>query len=572
MKPRIIVCGLGRTGYRIFSLLKQQGADVIGISDRPLTHNPKDEIVVGVLNSATTLLQAGIRSTQTLVLASHDDALNLAILTQARLLNPHIRIINRLYNQTLGERLDHLLSNHITLSVSALSAPIFAFSAMGNKAIGQLRLFQEIWSIQEEIIDEFHPWYQKTFNELWENPEKMFIYYLPAQGELDLVSAVIQGQKLQKGDHIIIGNRPKIKKNRWNLWKQLIKLITNLKQYKSYIKPVLIITLILFLTILFATLTYLSVNLDTPFIDAFYFSVGMITGAGGQEEVAESAPNWIKLFTAFMMIIGAGIVGIFYALINDFVLGSRIKQAWDVARIPPKNHYIICGLGGIGMQIVKQLHHQGHEIVILECDPNNRFLNTVRSMGIPVIIEDARLENTLKIAKVETASSLLAVTHEDMINVEIALTAKAINPKLAVIVRTYDSKTARSIQDVFEFESVFSPSELATHSFTAAALGGRILGNGMTDDLLWVALATLITPNHPFCQQKVKFSAMSANFVPLYLERKKQTIHGWNLLETELQSGDILYLTIPATGLDQLWRSQDNPVISSFNPAGRIHS
>ncbi|MFM7191673.1 MAG: potassium channel protein, partial [Microcystaceae cyanobacterium] len=84
---------------------------------------------------------------------------------------------------------------------------------------------------------------------------------------------------------------------------------------------------------------------------------------------------------------------------------------------------------------------------------------------------------------------------------------------------------------------------------------GRILGNGMTDDLLWVALATLITPNHPFCGKVVQEAARMADFVPLYLERQNHTLHSWPLLNIELQSGDILYLTMPATELEQLWRT-----------------
>ena len=40
MKPHIIVCGLGQTGYRVFSLLKRQGAAVVGVSDVPLAHRP----------------------------------------------------------------------------------------------------------------------------------------------------------------------------------------------------------------------------------------------------------------------------------------------------------------------------------------------------------------------------------------------------------------------------------------------------------------------------------------------------------------------------------------------------
>ena len=55
MKPLIIVSGLGRTGYKIYNLLKLQGADVVGISDhevtqkghRPITIKPDDKIIVG---------------------------------------------------------------------------------------------------------------------------------------------------------------------------------------------------------------------------------------------------------------------------------------------------------------------------------------------------------------------------------------------------------------------------------------------------------------------------------------------------------------------------------------------
>jgi hypothetical protein len=47
---------------------------------------------------------------------------------------------------------------------------------------------------------------------------------------------------------------------------------------------------------------------------------------------------------------------------------------------------------------------------------------------------------------------------------------------------------------------------------------------------------------------------MTADFVPLYIETSCQTIHGWNLLEASLSAGDILYLTMPAAKLEQLWR------------------
>lgn len=94
----------------------------------------------------------------------------------------------------------------------------------------------------------------------------------------------------------------------------------------------------------------------------------------------------------------------------------------------------------------------------------------------------------------------------------------------------------------FNLKMFFSPSELATYSFAAAALGGRILGNGMTDDLLWVAIATLITPNHPFCGKIVENIAPDGDFVPLYIAREDKNIHGWNLLTTELKKIKMYYI------------------------------
>jgi voltage-gated potassium channel Kch len=554
MKPQIIVCSLGKTGFRIFNLLRHQGAEVIGISDRPIPGALQPNIIVGNLRAASTLVSAKIRTAQTLVLAGNDDALNLAILTQAKVLNPNIRIINRLFNQTLGDRLDLTLSNHFSMSVSTLAAPVFAFAALRSKASGHLLLFEQTWPIREEIIEETHPWFGMKLSELWNNRDRMLIHYLPARGEIDLVSALLEGGCLQKGDRLIIGDRPKIRQKRSFLRKKLVKAIANLPKYQRYLRSVVIVICFLFLTIFLATMTYVSVNYNTSIVDAFSFSVGTITGVGGEDEILKGAPNIIKIFTAAIALVGAGIVGICYALINDFILGSRLKQFLDAAKVPTRNHYIVCGLGEVGIKVVRQLHAQGYDVVVIEPDDRNRFLHIARSLGVPIILEDASLSATLKTANIYRAAALITVTSNDTTNLEIALTAKALSPQLATIVRSQDSQFAHLVQEVFKFESVLSPTELATHSFVAAALGGRILGNGITDDLLWVALAVKISFDRPFCDKLVKEVAIQTDFVPLYLETKNRTIHGWQLLEAYLQPEDILYLTMPAHRLEQLWR------------------
>jgi len=556
MKPRIIVCGLGRTGYKILRLLRQQGAIVVGIHHQPVSGETAANVIVGELQAASTLQAAGIKEAHTLVIATTEDALNLSIMMQARVLNPQIRIINRFYNTNLGERLDQTLSNHLSMSVVGLAAPVFTFAALGNKAIGQIKLLQQTWPIQEEYIHENHPWKSKKLSDLWEDPTRMLIYYVPVQGKMNLVSAVLSEQQLRVGDRLIIGTQPRIRQPRKSLIRKLLKIFANIREFQKHAQSVTGMAIALLVIILLSTFTYISTKHSISFIDALYFAVGMITGAGGNDKVVENAPDSIKLFTVVIMLIGAGVIGIWYAMLTDFILGSRLKQFLDAARIPERNHYIVCGLSGIGIKIVQQLHLSGHEVVVIETDANNRFVTTAREMSIPVILADASFRATLQRSNIDTATSVLAVTSDDATNLEIALKAKALAPNIPVIVNYADPDFAGIAQQVFDFEAVLSPAELAAPAFAAAALGGRIIGNGMIADSLWVAFATVITPIHPFCDEWVKDVAKYADFVPLYVEINHETVQGWDLLETILAPGDVLYLTMPATRLNQLWREE----------------
>ncbi|MBD2442183.1 NAD-binding protein [Dolichospermum sp. FACHB-1091] len=556
MKPRIIVCGLGLTGYKILRLLRQQGAIVVGIHHQPVSGETAANVIVGELQAASTLQAAGIKEAHTLVITTTEDALNLSIMMQARVLNPQIRIINRFYNTNLGERLDQTLSNHLSMSVVGLAAPVFTFAALGNKAIGQIKLLQQTWPIQEEYIHENHPWKGKKLSDLWEDPTRMLIYYVPVQGKMNLVSAVLSEQQLRVGDRLIIGTQPRIRQPRKSLIRKLVKIFANIREFQKHAQSVTGMAIALLVIILLSTFTYISTKHSISFIDALYFAVGMITGAGGNDKVVENAPDSIKLFTVVIMLIGAAVIGIWYAMLTDFILGSRLKQFLDAARIPERNHYIVCGLSGIGIKIVQQLHLSGHEVVVIETDANNRFVTTARDMSIPVILADASFRATLQRSNINTATSVLAVTSDDATNLEIALKAKALAPNIPVIVNYADPDFAGIAQQVFDFEAVLSPAELAAPAFAAAAIGGRIIGNGMIADSLWVAFATVITPIHPFCDEWVKDVAKSADFVPLYVEINHETVQGWDLLETILAPGDVLYLTMPATRLNQLWREE----------------
>jgi Trk K+ transport system NAD-binding subunit len=65
MKPRIIVCNLGRTGYKVFRLLRQQGALVVGIHHQLIPGEAAGDIIIGELHAASTLTAAGIQQAHT---------------------------------------------------------------------------------------------------------------------------------------------------------------------------------------------------------------------------------------------------------------------------------------------------------------------------------------------------------------------------------------------------------------------------------------------------------------------------------------------------------------------------
>jgi len=85
-----------------------------------------------------------------------------------------------------------------------------------------------------------------------------------------------------------------------------------------------------------------------------------------------------------------------------------------------RNHVIICGLGQIGLRLAYQFKKEGLHVVAIETRGRTESLRKADSIGIPVIIGDARKEKYLKRAKFSRASRIFAVCSEDSTNISIA--------------------------------------------------------------------------------------------------------------------------------------------------------
>lgn len=96
-------------------------------------------------------------------------------------------------------------------------------------------------------------------------------------------------------------------------------------------------------------------------------------------------------------------------------------------------HYIICGLGRVGMEIVRSFRE--HKIDFVVIDREVELLQSVLKEGELFLIGDATEDEVLQSANIEHAKGMITCFPSDADNVFTILTAKVLNPKLFVISR-----------------------------------------------------------------------------------------------------------------------------------------
>ncbi len=155
------------------------------------------------------------------------------------------------------------------------------------------------------------------------------------------------------------------------------------------------------------------------------------------------------------------------ALINKQARG----QKWQVAMASTyRNHVIVCGIGKVGYRVVLELLKFGREVVAIELAAEGRFVEKAKTLGIPVIIADARRSSNLVKAGVERADVIIPCTDDELANLDIALDARELNPGIKVVMRMFDPDLAQRVEKGFGIHTAFSTSALAAPIFAAAAM------------------------------------------------------------------------------------------------------
>lgn len=164
-------------------------------------------------------------------------------------------------------------------------------------------------------------------------------------------------------------------------------------------------------------------------------------------------------------------------------------QKWQVAVASTYDkHIIVCGLGKVGYRTTLELLKFKREVVGIEHNNEGRFLDALRDLGVPVLIGDASRPEFLERAGIRRADAIVPATDNELANLDIALHAREINPKIKVVLRMFDPDFAERVEKGFGIHTAFSASALAAPVFAAAAMRFQVKHSFYVGDVL-LALA-----------------------------------------------------------------------------------
>ena len=162
-------------------------------------------------------------------------------------------------------------------------------------------------------------------------------------------------------------------------------------------------------------------------------------------------------------------------MITAIVVGARLTGSVRRGPRPTSDHVIVVGLGNVGSAVTGQLHDLGFDVVCVDNNPNAPGIPLARQLGLPVVIGDAFREETLRAAHLDTCLALVSVTSLDVVNLETALTARALRDDLRIVLRLTDDDLAERLEKTTGNMISRSVPYLAAPAFATAMLEHQVL-------------------------------------------------------------------------------------------------
>ena len=212
-------------------------------------------------------------------------------------------------------------------------------------------------------------------------------------------------------------------------------------------------------------------------LDALYFVWTTVFTVGYGDISPRHASDTAKLVSMLLMLAGAAFVAILYALLSGWVVSRRIDVLRGRVAVRARGHVVVAGAGKVGLRVARLLAGQGHRVVLVERDADNRHLSQLQSEGHHVIVADAAADATLRLAGVDRAAAVLALTESDATNLRLALVVHALSPDVPVVTRLVSPELSTHVADRHDALAASSIA-IGSEAFARAALAACATATG----------------------------------------------------------------------------------------------
>ncbi len=579
MEAPVVLCGLGRLGTRILRYLHSANFPVVVIDNRCASDDERLQgarFVRGDFRQRSVLETAGVAEARGVLILTGDDVVNISTVLMVRAIHPSVRVVLRLFNQSLLDRLGSVLPNVQALSTSLLTAPVLAMTAVAGQGLAAFEVEGETDGERRVVecqVGSHSRLLGRTLGEVMAHRDAVVLTHAAHHGTESFLLDIDVQTRLHPGDHLVLCARPRslsalleemgadAPSPLWAGWPRRMARVA--RRFFADIDPaVLICTSVLIGVILASTLVLCFGVEKYKVIDALFRTVSvMATGASMYEDNVEYSPG-MKVFVAMLRIIGAALLAAFTAILTNYLLRARLDGALEVRRIPEGGHLVVCGLGPIGFRVVEELLRYNEAVVVIERDAGNRFVRAARQLGVPVIIGDAGVRGVLLEARTASSRAVIAATDDDLTNLAIALLVRELHEEHRVVLLMSDPDLAHLLREAADVRHALSVPMLASPAFLASLFGDRVLRVFPLRGKLFAVLDLLIQSADPFVEHSVR--AMSVDYcltAVALLPAQGPPPHP--LLAAPLRAGDRLVAIIALTDLESLLRRRVPPAVYS---------
>lgn len=238
-------------------------------------------------------------------------------------------------------------------------------------------------------------------------------------------------------------------------------------------------------------------------------------------------------------------------------------------------HYIVCGYGRMGQQIVKDFQREAVPYVVIEDNPEQ--IPKLKEGQLPHIIGKASQDEMLITAGIRRAKGLIAVASTDEENVFIVLTARGINPHLDIVARSIREENEDKLRRAGA-NRVMSPYILGGRRMAAAVIKPGVVdfldlvihGDKFDTDIGHATVPAGATVLNRTLQELGLWQACGVTV--LAVQRRGEELQANPCPEMVLQEGDELIIMGAMTQIEaaqQFVQRTGLPAVEQVPPEGR---